>query len=398
MSHKLYALSAINEEVELGKDGHVIDGTNSGHLTVKNNAGNLIPIKAAPSTSSDELVVQAQLDAVHALAGGYLSYSYDASVGISQLSGQGSGSSGAILYGDTYKVTVTGSFLGQTAEAGDMITALVANADVSDNTSSNTDWMLIEIRTAADLADGVSTDNSSGKLVVKDLGISTGKLGAAVVTEAKNADNSNSTRTYIDRSVTGTKVAVGTLLDENVATATLTKAKLAAAVQTTLTNADTVYGTQVPNLESAIGGSFNSDNDSSIAAQTNYLTDTTITGQLQQADSRLKLVEDREAARKATVTYDGGAQNIGSAIDSGRDVVKIRVMPITVANGSGCTMSIGVSGDAAKYVPIADIDLYENSVQSFEFLHTLTSNEQVVATVTQGTATQGTFRVIVEHV
>lgn len=397
MSTKQFALAGVNETVEFGKDGHKVDASNSGYFKLTDSSDTLIRVKGLAASASDEFVTKLQLDAVNALAGGYTSYSYDASGNISQLSGQGTGDAGAILYGDTYKVGTSGTFLGQSAQAGDLVSALVAGADVSDNTSSNTDWLLIEIRTASDLADGSSTDHSSGKIIVKDAGVTTDKIADANVTLAKMAANSVDSDQYVDGSIDNAHYADASITNEKIANSEIAKAKLAAAVQTTLTNADTEHDTRTPNFESAIGGSFDSDNDSSIAAQTNFLTNETIVGQLQQADSRLKTVYDDELLRSVSASHDGGAQNVGSSIKSGRTVLRVKVKPVTVANGANCTMTIGVSGDAAKYVAAADIDLYESTVQVFEFADALSSDEQIIATVTQGTATQGTFYVTVEH-
>ncbi len=397
MSTKQFALAGINETVEFGKDGHKVDASNSGYFKLTDSSDTLIRVKGLAANASDEFVTKTQLDAVNALAGGYTSYSYDASGNISQLSGQGTGDSGAILYGDTYKVGTSGTFLGQSAQAGDLVSALVAGADVADNTASNTDWLLIEIRTASDLADGSSTDHSSGKIIVKDAGITTDKIADANVTLSKMAANSVDSDQYVDGSIDNAHYADASITNAKVANGEIAKAKLAAAVQTTLTNADTEHDTLTPNIESAIGGSFDSDNDSSIAGQTNYMTNTTVVGQLQQADSRLKTVYDDELLRKVSASHDGGAQNVGSSIKSGRTILKVKVKPVTVANGSSATMTIGVSGDAAKYVAATDIDLYESTVQTFEFADELSSDEQIIATVTQGTATQGTFFVTVEH-
>ena len=397
MSVKQFALGGVNEVVEFGKDGHKLDASNSGYIEIKNTGDTLIRVKAAAATASDELVIKSQLDAVNALAGGYLSYSYDASANISQLSGQGSGDSGAILYGDTYKVGTSGTFLGQSAQAGDLVTALVAGADVADNTASNTDWMLIEIRTASDLADGSSTDHSSGKLIVKDAGVTTDKLADNSVTLAKMTDNSVDTAEIVDRAVTGAKVGLATLTDENHANNTITKGKLAVAVQTTLTNADTEYNTRTPNVQSIIGASVNLDTDAAVPAHSNYATATNLHGQIAQLDTQIKNHDDEAALRKASATHDGGAQNVGSAIASGRVVTTIMVTPVTVANGANCVMSIGVSGQTAKYVASADIDLYEGTTQVFHVNAELSSSEQIVATVTQGTATQGSFLVTVQH-
>lgn len=398
MTTKQYSLGGVNESVELGKDGHVIDGSNAAYVKVTDKDDALLPVKGADATASDEFVTQSQLDAVEAKTGGYLTYSYDASSGISQLSGQGSGDSGAIQYMDTFKVTTGGSFLGSTAEAGDFVIALTAGADVSDNTSSNTDWLLDTRRTAGDLADDTTLEASGGQIQVKDLGVTTAKLAADAVTGAKLADDTVDSEHLVAGSIDTEHYADVSITDAKIASATVTKAKLVAAVQTTLTNADTEYGTRTPNFESAIGGSFDSDNDSAIAAQTNYATNTTITGQLSQLDARMKLDNDDNAVRiNTSVSHDGGAQNIGSAIKSGRTITAIKVKPTTVANGSGCTMSIGISGSASKYVAVADIDLYESTVQVVNFADTLSSDEQIVATVTQGTATAGTFTVVVEH-
>lgn len=397
MTVKQFALGGVNEVVEFGKDGHQLDASNSGYVKIVDNGDTLIRFKGAAATASDEFVTKLQLDAVNALAGGYLSYGYDASGNISQLSGNGSGDAGAILYGDTYKVTTSGTFLGQSAQAGDLVTALVAGADVSDNTASNTDWMLIEIRTASDLADGVSTDHSSGKIIVKDAGVSTDKIADNAVTLAKMADDSVDTAEIVDRAVTGAKVGLATLTDENHANNTITKGKLAAAVQTTLTNADTEYNTRTPNVEAIIGASVDLDTDAVVPAHSNYATATNLHGQIAQLDTQIKNHDDEAKLRKVSASHDGGAQNVGSAIASGRVVTTVMVTPVTVANGSNCVMSIGVSGQTAKYVAAADIDLYEGTTQVFHINAELSSSEQIVATVTQGTATQGSFLVTVQH-
>ena len=397
MTVKQFALGGVNEVVEFGKDGHQLDASNSGYVKIVDNGDTLIRFKGAAATASDEFVTKIQLDAVNALAGGYLSYGYDASGNISQLSGNGSGDAGAILYGDTYKVTTSGTFLGQSAQAGDLVTALVAGADVSDNTASNTDWMLIEIRTASDLADGVSTDHSSGKIIVKDAGVSTDKIADNAVTIAKMSDDSVDTAEIVDRAVTGAKVGLATLTDENHANNTITKGKFAAAVQTTLTNADTEYNTRTPNVEAIIGASVDLDTDAVVPAHSNYATATNLHGQIAQLDTQIKNHDDEAELRKVTASHDGGAQNVGSAIASGRVVTTVMVTPVTVANGANCVMSIGVSGQTAKYVAAADIDLYEGTTQVFHINAELSSSEQIVATVTQGTATQGSFLVTVQH-
>ncbi|AUR81895.1 hypothetical protein NVP1016O_15 [Vibrio phage 1.016.O._10N.286.46.A11] len=397
MTVKQFALGGVNEVVEFGKDGHQLDASNSGYIEIKNTGGTLIRVKGAAATASDEFVTKLQLDAVNALAGGYLSFSYDASGSISQLSGQGSGDAGAILYGDTYKVGTSGTFLGQSAQAGDLVTALVAGADVADNTGSNTDWMLIEIRTASDLADGSSTDHSSGKIIVKDAGVGTDKIADNAVTLAKMADNSVDTTEIVDRAVTGAKVGLAALTDENHANNTITKGKLAAAVQTTLSNADTEHNTRTPNAEAIIGASVDLDTDSTVPAHSNYATATNLHGQIAQLDTQIKNHDDIAALRKVSASYDGGAQNVGSSIASGRVITTIMVTPLTAALGANCVMSIGVSGDTSKYVAAEDIDLYEGTTQVFHINAELSSSEQIIATVSQGTSPQGSFLVTVQH-
>jgi hypothetical protein len=159
-----------------------------------------------------------------------------------------------------------------------------------------------------------------------------------------------------------------------------------------------LHDTNVPNIETAIGGSFDSDNEGAIAAQTNYLTTTTIVGQLSQADSTLKLHHTDNAGSTLTAAHDAGTQNVGDAIKSGRVLTTLMVTPTTTANGSGCTMTIGVSGDTDKYAASSAIDLYDAGVSIINVNKPLSADEQIIATVTQGTATQGTFQVTVLHV
>lgn len=400
MTTKHYSLSGTHEYIELGKDGHIIDGLNAGYVEIKDTNGTYIRVKGSAATASDEFVVKSQLDAVNALSGGYLPYLYNPSLPLSQLNNQGTGEGGAIRYSDTYKVGGTDAsftLFGMTVESGDLISALVAGADTSDETSANGDWIVVQIRTASDLADGSSTDHSSGKIIVKDLGVTTDKIAALAVTEVKMSDDSASTRVYQPRSVTGPKVALATLGDEHISMNQITKVKLSTPVQTTLTNADTVYTTRTPNLASAIGGGFNVDSDSSIQGQQHYATGGTVVTQLSQLDSRIKLDNDDNEVRKAIVTFDGGAQNIGSAIKNGRTILRVAVTPLTIANGSNCTMSIGIAGDASKYMDVADINLYDGSPNYQIINKPVASNEQIIATVTQGSATQGSFHITVEH-
>lgn len=401
MATKQHLLQGIGNNPEFGKDGHKIDATNASYLSVTDKDGNLLRVKGAQSSASDEFVTQAQLDGVSAeITGEWNAFSYDATGSLTQLDGEGSGTNGAILRGDKYKIYGDGSVLTESVNDGDGLVALVDDAPLSGTNPTptiGTHWLVIKIKDANDLSDGVTTEAVSGKVTVKDGGISTDKIAADAVTGAKIADDAiNSehvaagaldTEHYADVSITGAKVA----------SSTIAKTNLVAGVQTTLTNADTQYGTRNTNFESAIGGSFDSDSDNSIAAQTNYATATTITGQLAQIDSRMKLDNDDNAARVATITYNGGStQNIGSAIKSGRTVTKVSFLPDSNWNGTGAGITVGISGSTSKYVSISD--LYEQTVQTVHVLDALSSDTQVFVTLDAGTATAGSVLVVVEHV
>ena len=58
MTVKQFALAGVNETLELGKDGHVIDASNSGYIEIKNTGGTLIRVKGAAATASDEFVTK----------------------------------------------------------------------------------------------------------------------------------------------------------------------------------------------------------------------------------------------------------------------------------------------------------------------------------------------------
>ena len=390
----MHSLEAVNEIIELGKDGHKIIGSNSTHVEIKNTADVLIPVKGADATASDEFVTQSQLDSVATGIGGFQSHSYDATGALTQLDGQGSGTAGAIRKNDIFKVGVAGTVIGVAVNVGDRLVASIAGADTSDNTASNSDWFIDDFKQASDLSDGVSTDNSAGKIIVKDSGITTDKLADANVTLAKMAANSVDSDQYVDRSIDGVHIAVGSLLDEHHATGVITQAKLNSVVSLKINHGQSTYDTRTPNLASAIQAGFDPDSDSSITGQTHYMTNTTVSGQLAQADEQF----DKRDARHVSATHSGGSQNIASSIDSGRIITAIHIRPLTVANGANCTMTIGIAGDTAKYVAAVDIDLYDSQNQPFFINRILGSNEQLIATVTQGTATQGTFLVTVEHV
>ena len=391
-------LQGLNETLELGKNGQkIVSGSGKVSVTQADGA-TLIPMEVGAATSSNQAVTQAQLDVVAGKSGGYLAYSYDASGNISQLSGQGSGDSGAIRHGDTYKIGTAGTFLGEAAEVGDFIVALVANPDISDNTASNTDWLHDERRTAGDLADGTTLDAANGKLLIKDAGVSTDKLAADAVTEDKIEGSAVTTDKVADVSITDDKIAAAAVVTDKIAANAVTEAKVSVGIAGKLANSEALHNTNIPNIDAMIGSGYDSDNDNTIAAQTNFLTTTTVTEQLSQADSTLKLHLTDNAGRKLSAAHDAGTQDVGDAIKSGRVLTTIMVRPTTTANGSGCTMTIGVSGDTDKYAAASAIDLYDAGVSIINVNKPLAADEQIIATVTQGTATQGTFQVTVLHV
>ena len=59
---------------------------------------------------------------------------------------------------------------------------------------------------ASAAVDGTTTQLSSGAIIVKDLGISTGKIASSAITTAKLATNSVSTAKIIDSNVTKAKI------------------------------------------------------------------------------------------------------------------------------------------------------------------------------------------------
>ncbi len=405
-----YGVVAVSDSVELGKNGNVLDGTVAGQVAVKDKDGNLTEVRGSYAITPEGFVTQAQFDAgidsVRGLSGTDASYQYDATSGISQLSLQGTGASGEIEQNDQFKVSVGGSFLGTfTLEAGDYIRARKRNPDVADNTSSNTDWYVDIRRTAGDLADGVTLEAAGGLIQQKDGGTTTNKIADLNVTAGKMADDSVLTRAVVDRNITGQKVALGTLLDENHANSTISKGKLVTAVQTTLTNADTAYGTRTPNLASALGGGFNSDTDSAIAGNT-LLTNTTVTGQLAQADTELQRITADTALRKATINYSDTSVNIGSAVPSGNTLLRGTLKTVTQGshgtdNVAGLTLQIGISGNLTKYADVTVFDLFDpaGAIHPFTIMTTLGSQEQLIATLTDtdGTGIAGQWEIIIEQ-
>lgn len=400
MSNYQNDLVGVANKIQLGEGGHQVDASNATYFKMVDKDNSLLPVKGAQSTASDEYVTQAQLDGVSAeITGEWNAYSYDATASLTQLSGEGSGDNGAILRGDKYKVENDGSILGTSVNAGAGLVALVDSAPLSGTNPTpqiGTHWLIIEIKDANDLADGTTTEAVGGKVGVKDGGVSTDKLDADAVTGDKIADDSVDSEHIAAGALDNEHYAAASITGGKVANATIEKAKLVAAVQTTLSNADTQYGTRNDNFESAIGGSFDSDNDSTIAAQTNYLTGTTIVSQLAQADARMKLDNDDNAKREVTITTASSATvNVGASIKSGRTLTRVSIVPDDQWNGTTADIEVGVSGNTGKYMNIAN--LYNNNLQHKFHADKLTSDTQVIVTFTKGDATAGSCYILVEH-
>ncbi len=75
---KQYALDGVNETIELGKDGHKIDGSN-GFIEVTDNGGARINLRAAAGVNSHDLVTKQQLDQATGVDAGHIVLEYSAS-------------------------------------------------------------------------------------------------------------------------------------------------------------------------------------------------------------------------------------------------------------------------------------------------------------------------------
>lgn len=74
---KQYALDGVNEVLELGKDGHKIDGSN-GFIELTDNAGTRINVRAAAGVNSHDLVTKQQLDQATGIDSGHIVLEYSA--------------------------------------------------------------------------------------------------------------------------------------------------------------------------------------------------------------------------------------------------------------------------------------------------------------------------------
>ena len=395
---KLTNVSGLGTDVEYGLNGPRIKKVGS-DLELLRNDDSLATFRIADGTASDHAVSVAQLEAVKARTGDYQSYSFDASSALSQLSGQGSGASGAILYGDKFVIGTAGTFIGQSADVDEVIVAMKENPKIDGTETLGVDWILVKIKVADELDDGVTLEAVGGVLQIKARGVQGSHMALATILEENMAANSVNTDQYVDRSVEGVHVKLGTLLDENHALGTIAKDKLVAAVQTTLTNADNLTDTEIPNLESAFGGSLNFATDDALAAHSNIMTNTTLIGKLDQAEVELVRIVADSAARKENVTYNGGAsQNIGAQVPAGRDATTVYITPSNTANIGDLELEIQTS-TGTVIVPKASIDVTQDGeVQVYPVSFNCAVATQFVAVVTSSTATSGSFRVMIEHI
>lgn len=395
---KLTNVDGLSADVEHGLNGPRVKATGSDLELLRNN-GDLATVRVADGTASDHAVSVAQLEAVKARTGDYQSYSFDASSSLAQLSGQGSGASGAILYGDKFVIGTAGTFIGQSADVDEVIVAMKENPKIDGTEVLGVDWILVKIKVADELDDGVTLEAVGGVLQIKARGVQGAHLALATILAENMADDSVPERALQDRIVGGVHIKLGTILDENHGLGEISKDKLKAAVQATLNNADNVTNTEIPNLESVFGGSLNFATDSAMAAHGDIMTNTNLVGKLDQAEAELvRIVSDTEA-RKATVTHNGGAsQNIGSQVAAGRDATTVYITPSNTVNVGTLELEIQTS-TGTVIVPKTSIDVTQDGeVQVYPVSYNCAVATQFVAVVTQGTATSGSFRVMIEHI
>lgn len=395
---KLTSIDGLGPDVEHGLNGPRVKATGS-DLELLRNDGSLATVRAADGTSSDHLITVGQVDSLMTGVGGYQSYQYDATGALTQLSGQGSGDDGAIRKNDTFEINVAGTVIGKTVQVGDRLVANVASPNLTPNDATNLHWRVDDFKQPGQIVDDVTVESVNEKIQLKDRGATGQKLALATVAEENMADGSVSERMYQDRSIDGLHVKLGTLKDENHGLGEIQQDKLDAAVSTKLDKAATVHDTEIPNMEAVFGGSLNFATDNAMAAHSDIMTNTTLVGKLDQAETELvRIVNDTEA-RKATVTYNGGAsQNIGSQVAAGRDATTVYITPSNTANVGDLELEIQTS-TGTVVVPKAAIDVTQDGeVQVYPVSFYCAVTTQFVAVVTSSTASSGSFRVMIDHI
>ena len=329
---KLTNVEGLGADVEHGLNGPRVKATGSDFELLRND-GNLATVRAADGVASDHLVTVGQLDSAMTGVGGYQSYKYDATGALTQLDGQGSGEGGSIRKNDTFEIDVAGTVLGKSVQVGDRLVANIAAPDLTPNDATNLQWRVDDFKQPGQIVDNVTVESVNEKVQLKDRGTTGSKLALQTVLAENMADDSIPERAMQDRIVGGINIKLGTILDENHALGEIQQDKLDPAVSTKLDKAATVHDTEMPNLEAVFGGSLNFATDNAMAAHSDIMTNTTLVGKLDQVETELVRIESDTEARKATVTYNGGgSQAIGSQVPAGRDAVSVRITPSNTAN------------------------------------------------------------------
>lgn len=395
---KLTNVSGLSGDVEFGPNGPRVKKVGS-NVELLRNDGSLSTARIADGTASDHGVTVGQLDAAMTGVGGYQSYEYDATGALTQLSGQGSGDGGDIRKNDTFEITSPGTVLGKTVQVGDRLVANIANPDLTPNDTTNLHWRVDDFKQPGQLVDNVTVESVSEKIQLKDRGTTGTKLALQTVLDENMADDSIPERAIQDRVVGGVNIKLGTILDENHGLGEIQQDKLDSSVSTKLDKGATVHDTEIPNIELAFGGSINFATDNSLSAHSDIMTNTTLIGKLDQAEVEMVRIVADSAARKSTVTYNGGAsQNIGSQVPAGRDATTVYITPSNTANTGDLELEIQTS-TGTVIVPKGSIDVTQDGeVQVYPVSFNCAVSTQFVAVVTSSTATSGSFRVMIEHI
>lgn len=100
-------------------------------------------------------------------------------------------------------------------------------------------------------------------------------------------------------------------------------------------------------------------------------------------------------AVKATITLDNGTTNVGAALPAGATVLSVKVQ--VTSTDTNATLSVGISGDTAKYMTTAENDLQSTGIYLAETYAVEASSVQVIATVAGSGEAGGSATVFVEY-
>lgn len=100
-------------------------------------------------------------------------------------------------------------------------------------------------------------------------------------------------------------------------------------------------------------------------------------------------------AVKATITLDNGTTNVGAALPAGATVLSVKVQ--VTSTDTAATLSVGISGDVAKYMTTAENDLQSTGIYLAETYAVEASSVQVIATVAGSGEAGGSATVFVEY-